>query len=94
MSRPFFVAKDVIGGGGASELLPRCEGDLQVRSDFFCPRQGRSLQHDTLLRASEALVGFRNLDEQSLRLAVSYEASKLARVLSSFLPRLIRRCPG
>ena len=46
-----------------------------------------------LLRAAKPLVGFRNLDEQSLRLAIVYEARKFAGVVCSFLPCLIRRGP-
>ena len=49
--------------------------------------------HLTSLRASKALVGFRNLDKQVLGLAISYEVGKLTGTFRSLLPSLIRRSP-
>ena len=47
----------------------------------------------TLLWACKPLVGFRNLDEQVLRLTIFYEVGKVTRVFCSFLPGLIGQRP-
>ena len=77
----------------------REEGEEEPQSREFGDQPGGELRpaqvraRHTLLWAAKTLVGFRDLGKQVLRLAVSCEVSKFARVLRSFLPGLIGRGP-